>query len=58
MRPVRKAGQSYHLHVPIVLKCGSLIFLESQGLSRPVQGFFYILLCMKRFVNRLTLTQN
>jgi len=34
--------QDYHLHVPIVLKSGSLNFLETQGLSRPVIGLLYL----------------
>jgi len=42
---VKAAGaygwQPYHLHVPIVLKCGILILLEPQGLSRPVMGLLY-----------------
>jgi hypothetical protein len=35
--------QHYHLHVPIVLKSGSLTSWKTQGLSRPVQVLLYIL---------------
>jgi hypothetical protein len=39
---VKAAGcqgwQPYHLHVPIVLKCGSFKLLETSGPSRPVMG--------------------
>jgi len=36
--PGAECGQPYHLHVPIVLKSGSLNLLES---SRPVQELLY-----------------
>jgi len=35
--------QSYHLHVPIVLKSGSLNFLEPSGPARPVLGLLFIM---------------
>ena len=44
---VKAAGtygwQPYHLHVPIVLKSGSLNLLELSGLSRAVMGLLYLL---------------
>jgi hypothetical protein len=42
--------QPYHLHVPIVLKSGSLTFLEPSGLSRPVMGLLYL---YKRYTERV-----
>jgi len=32
----------YHIHVPTVLKSGSLSLLEPQSLSRPVMGLLYL----------------
>jgi len=52
---VKAAGaygwQPYHLHVPIVLKSGSLNLLENpQGLSRPVMGSLsYLSPCNENF---------
>jgi hypothetical protein len=36
--------QPYKLHVPIVLKSGSLTSWNSQGLSRPVMRLLYLYL--------------
>jgi hypothetical protein len=45
---VKAAGaqgcQPSHLHVPIVLKSGSLTSWNPQGLSRPVMGLLYLYL--------------
>jgi len=38
MRPVRRADSLYHHHVPIVLKSGSLNFLEPSGPLQACNG--------------------
>ena len=41
--------QSYYLHMPIVLKYGSLNLLEPQGVSRPVLVLLYLYISFVSF---------
>ena len=58
MRPVREADNLHHLHVPNVMKSGSLNLLESSELHRACYGTALSFILFSKFVSRYSSVTN